>query len=141
MSNVKVTEETIKTVSQEITRGVPIKYAVVIGGISLGTHYKYYNKGKKAIEKGDYDEDSLEVKYFQAIDVAKAKAVALRVEQIRNAADEGTWTAAAWWLERVDHEHFGKKSVIDANVNADVKQTNIAELFNKAKVDEILKEE
>lgn len=137
----KLTPETIEKVSTEIKRGVPIKYATVLGGIALGTYYRYYNQGKKQVETGEWDENDLSVQFYMEMEEAKAYAVASRVEQIRSAADEGTWTAAAWWLERIDHENFGKKSVIDANVNADVTQTNIAELFNRAKVDEILKED
>ena len=39
------------------------------------------------------------------------------------------------------HEDFGRKSVIDANVNANVNQVNLAELFDKEEILSILKEE
>ena len=39
------------------------------------------------------------------------------------------------------HEDFGRKSVIDANVNANVKQVDLSKLFDKEKLLEILNEE
>lgn len=140
--NNKVNEQTIETVATEIKRGVPIKYAVVLGGISLTTHYKYYNLGKKIVESDEeYEVDNVYVRYFQEMEMAKAYAIAARVENIRQAGEMGTWSADAWYLERVDHENFGRKSVIDANVNADVKHENLEKLFSNVKLDEILKEE
>ena len=40
--------------------------------------------------------------------VQKARQVNLAV--IRKAAQDGSWQAAAWFLERTDFEHFGNKS-------------------------------
>ena len=65
-------------------------------------------------------------------------AVASRVDHIRK---DNSWQSSAWWLERMDYENFGRKSTIDANVNAKVKSEDISKLFDSDKVSKILNEE
>ena len=129
-----ISKEIIDKVCQEISRGVPIEYSCLIAGISKSTYYKWLNKGKKE----DDDSDSL-YKYFEnKTNEARALAVASRIEQIRV---DNSWQSSAWWLERMAHEHFGKKQTIDANVDAKVKSEDISKLFDNAKVSKILDEE
>lgn len=133
---VELTEEIIETICTEIKRGVPYKYASRIAGVSENTVYKWRKQGESEPE----DSDSIYRLLYDEFERAKSLAVAYRVESIRKAG-EMNWTAAAWWLERVAHEDFGRKSVIDANVKADVDSGNLAELFDKAKLKKILEEE
>ena len=66
--------------------------------------------------------------------------MAYRVENIRKVGDAGDWRANAWWLERVAHEEFGKKSVVDANINANVNKLDLSELFTDEELDKIINE-
>ena len=129
-----ISKEVIDKLFQEISRGVPIKYACIIAGISRST---YYHWNKKAKELPD-DSDSL-YKYFEKKrDEGIAMAVATRVEQIRV---DNSWQSSAWWLERMAHDDFGKKQTIDANVDARVKSEDISKLFDNDKISQILNEE
>lgn len=132
--NLKISKEIIDTITKEITRGVPINYACMIGGITRKTYYTWINNGKEL----DDDSDSIYKYAEKQHEKAKALAVASRVEKIRI---DPSWQSAAWWLERVAHEDFGKKQTIDANVNAKVKSEDISKLFDNEKVSKILDEE
>ncbi len=131
----KLTKETCKIICQEITRGVPYKYACKIAGVNDATVLKWRKLG----EQSDDDEDPYRIFYLN-FERAKANAVAYRVDGIRKAGDGGNWQSHAWWLERMAHEDFGRKSTIDANVNANVKQINLADLFDAKELENILKE-
>jgi hypothetical protein len=130
----KLTKETIDKLYQELSRGVPIRHACTLAGISKETYYRW----KKLAEEEPDDSDSL-LAYFKRMNKEGiAMAVATRVEHIRT--DE-SWQSSAWWLERMAYEDFGKKQTIDANVDAKVKSEDISKLFDNAKVSKILDEE
>ena len=52
--------------------------------------------------------------FATAIKKAEAQFVTDQVELIVNAAEAGTWTAAAWLLERRRPEEYGRNSVLTA---------------------------
>ena len=103
---------------------MPYKYACEGAGISPSTLSKWLKLGRET----DDPEDPYGI-FYRAFNKAKAGAVIYRVESIRKAGEGGTWQAHAWWLERMAHEDFGRKSVIDANVNANVKQVDLSKLI------------
>ena len=134
-----ISKEVIDKLFQEISRGVPIKYACTIAGISRSTYYHWSRKAKELPDDLPEDDKDYLYKYFEKRkEEGMAMAVATRVEHIRQ---DNSWQSSAWWLERVDHEHFGKKSTIDANVDAKVKTADISKLFDDEKVSQILNEE
>ena len=132
--NLKISKEIIDKVCQEIARGVPVKYACMIGGISKETYYRWIRLGKEEDDDSDSLYKYIEKKHHES----RALAVASRVEKIRV---DNSWQSAAWWLERMAHEDFGKKQTLDANVNANVKSEDISKLFDNDKVSKILNEE
>lgn len=132
----KLTKTVCKAICGEVSRGVPYKYACKGAGIAPSTLNKWLKLGKES----DDPEDPYHI-FYTEFEKAKAGAVIYRVESIRKAGEGGTWQAHAWWLERMAHEDFGRKSVIDANVNANVKQVNLSELFDKEELLSILKED
>ena len=135
----KLSKETIDKLFQEISRGVPIKYACTIAGISRESYYHWSNVAKELPDDLPEDDENYLYKYFEKKkEEGIAMAVATRVEQIRV---DNSWQSSAWWLERIDYEHFGKKQTIDANVDAKVKSEDISKLFDNDKVSKILSEE
>lgn len=134
---VELTEELIETICTEIKRGVPYKYASRIAGTSDTTVYNWRKRGEAEPE----DSTSLYRKLYDEFERAKALAVAYRVETIRKASEAGQWQSSAWWLERVVPEEFGRKSVVDANVNANVNHKTLADLFTDEELSKILEEE
>lgn len=132
--NLKISKEIIDKICQEVARGVPLTYACMIAGIYVKSFYHWTSEGKKLDNDSNCIYKYAELKYKEA----KALAVASRVEKIRI---DPSWQSAAWWLERVAHEDFGKKTTIDANVDAKVKSEDISKLFDNEKVSKILEEE
>ena len=134
---VRINEEIIETICTELKRGVPPKYASQIAGISQGQFNNWRKKGEAEPE----DSTSLYRLFFEETERANALAIAYRVENIRKSEDAGNWRASSWMLEKLAHEEFGKKSVVDANVNANIKAVNLAELFSQEELDKILDED
>lgn len=134
--NSKLTKETCKAICGEVSRGVPYKYACMGVGIAPSTVNKWRNLGKES----DDPDDPYRM-FYLAFEKAKAGAVIYRVEAIRKAGEGGNWQAHCWWLERMAHEDFGRKSVIDANVNANVNQVNLSDLFDKDELKKIIQED
>lgn len=135
----KLTKETIDKLFQEISRGVPIKHACTLAGISKETYYHWTKVAKELPDDLTEDDENYLYKYFeQKKEEGIAMAVATRVEHIRT---DSSWQSSAWWLERMAHEDFGRKQTIDANVDAKVKSADISKLFSNDKVLQILNEE
>ena len=135
----KLTKETIDKLFQEISRGVPIKHACTLAGISKETYYHWTKVAKELPDDLTEDDENYLYKYFeQKKEEGIAMAVATRVEHIRT---DSSWQSSAWWLERMAYEDFGRKQTIDANVDAKVKSADISKLFNNDKVLQILNEE
>ena len=134
-----ISKEVIDKLFQEISRGVPIKYACTIAGISRSSYYLWTRKAKELPDDIDEDDDNYLYKYFEKKkEEGIAMAIATRVEHIRT---DNSWQSSAWWLERMAHEDFGRKQTIDANVDAKVKSEDISKLFDNDKVSKILDEE
>lgn len=134
--NSKLTRQVIEDLKTEIARGLPIYWARKLVGVNQNTYHGWIRRGKES----DDPTDPYRV-FYEEMELAKALSIGSRVEVIRKAGEEQSWQAAAWYLERIDHEHFGRKSVIDANVNSNVKQVNLSELFSKDELKKILNEE
>lgn len=134
-----LSKEVIDKLFQEISRGVPIKYACTIAGISRASYYAWDKKAKELPDDLSEDDENYLYKYFEKKkEEGIAMAIATRVEHIRT---DNSWQSSAWWLERMAYEDFGKKQTIDANVDAKVKSEDISKLFDNEKVSKILNEE
>ena len=135
-----LSKERIDKLHQELSRGVPIQHACRIAGMSKETYYYWKNKAKNLPEdESTWTEEEKLLAYFEKQRTeGLAFAVASRVEKIRI---DPSWQSAAWWLERMAHEDFGKKQTIDANVDAKIKSEDISKLFDNEKISKILDEE
>lgn len=78
--------------------------AAAYAGIAQQTFYRWREKDKEFRER---------------LEKAAADAEALCVSKILTAANEGTWQAAAWWLERRRRDDWGRHDRLDVtNENA-----------------------
>lgn len=73
--------------------------AAAQAGVSRTTLGKWLTRGRAEGEGEYYD-------FLQAVEQAKAKAEGDALNIIRNAALNGTWQAAAWFLERSKPERW-----------------------------------
>lgn len=81
-------------------------------GIPEATYFNWLKEGEKAESKAGKltknEEACLE--FLESIKRAVQKARQVNLAVIHKAAQDGSWQAAAWFLERTDFEHFGNKS-------------------------------
>ncbi len=90
-------------------------HACEYAGIHTATYFRWLERGQAEIDRLEQDEtaeaDPVETPYREfcdAIKKARAVAVVQAVGLIRKAAVDGTWTAAAWYLERSHPKDWGK---------------------------------
>ena len=101
--------------------------AFKLGQTSITTACHYAGIGERTyytwMEKGEAGEEPY-AQFRQDIEKARADAVMSNLIVIRKAAAEGTWQAAAWWLERSMPQQYGRKAIdiqhsgrIDVTIN------------------------
>ncbi len=94
----KLTRQLIAELSKYISGGLTNKDACAIVGIHPSSLYKWLQEPR----------EGLEVELFDSLENARAQRKAFMIQTITKAASNGTWQAAAWWLERVYPEEFAK---------------------------------
>lgn len=96
----KLTPEVQKTITDTLSAGVDRKHAAMRAGVCEGTFFRWMRYGRK---KKSPEFES----FLLAVKKAEADAVSRNVAIISKAAQGGTWTAAAWLLERRHPELYG----------------------------------
>ena len=124
----KLTPDLIQEVCNWLKLGYYQEDAATMAGISASTYYDWMKKGddaQKALESGDssslpatQEGDEVEVvnmfqEFSEAVKKARAEAEGAHIRNIRKAADNGTWQASAWFLERSFPKKWGKRSTLD----------------------------
>jgi len=112
MAKPKLTPEIQKEIGNNIKLGMPLKFAAEAAGICEKTFYLWMEKGENE-GKGKYHD------FFVYCNNCKSIGVKLHLTLITKAANEGSWQASAWILERRHPEEFGRKDKVnmDASVN------------------------
>jgi len=87
------------------------KVACALAGISETTLYRWLELSKKRGARAELRE------FRESLERAEAEAEVLKVSRIAQAADNGRWQAAAWWLERKYPERWGQQTKIRAEVS------------------------
>jgi transposase len=116
------------------------EHAANAAGITAATFYNWIDRGKRERERlSSSDEkpnpkETIFLEFFEAVEKAKALAIAQNVAVIQRAAATGTWQAAAWWLERTAQKVYGRKQQLEHSGNADnpiALSVDVTELENK----------
>jgi len=55
--------------------------------------------------------------FCNAVENAEAAAEVARVRQVAKAGEDGSWQAAAWWLERRRHEDYAQRSKVEMSID------------------------
>jgi transposase-like protein len=114
MAEKKLTKELIKKAHGYISQG---HYAIVVCsylGISEATYYKWIQKAK---EDQQNEKQSIYVEFFESVKEAEAIAEMKHIENIKQASDEGTWQASAWYLERKHKDRWSNKQEVQLSGN------------------------
>ena len=111
----KLTPDVIEDICNWLKLGYYQEDASTMAGISPSTIYDWMKKGdegQKALESGTssslpaiQEDGEVEIvdmysEFSEAVKKARAEAEGAHLRNIRRAADNGTWQASAWWLER-----------------------------------------
>jgi hypothetical protein len=100
-ASLKLTPETKARLVEAIKLGMTNKLAASYAGISESSFYKWRDKAAAG--------DKEMIQLFQSLKRAEAASAAHSLAVIKKAAQDGTWTAAAWMLER--RHNFRKEAV------------------------------
>lgn len=106
MAKSKLTLELQKKIGDNITLGMPLKFAAEAAGISEKTFYLWMERGENETS-GKYHD------FFIYCNNCKSTAVKLHLTLITKAAKDGSWQASAWILERRHPEEFGRKDKLE----------------------------
>lgn len=102
----KLNDELTDKLVDVFSRGqTSVESACAYVGIGKRTFYDWMARGR--------DGEEPFAQFSHAIEKARASAVQGYLDVIHNAAQNGTWQAAAWWLERVLPEQYGRKTTVD----------------------------
>ena len=94
-----------------IVKAVTLGSTYLLASQSAGITYKTF---REWMLRGEADESPFS-DFSNAIEKAKGDRVSTWLQHIENAAEKGTWTAAAWKLERIYPDDFGKQDRISVS--------------------------
>ena len=115
-----LTPETAKRILDAISVGGTYEIAAGYGGITERTLYKWIARGENGEEPFD--------QFVQDLNAAKAKGAIQLLSTVIRAAQEQSWQAAAWILER-RHGYTRQPDVVPVSVQIDAEQISVAALI------------
>jgi hypothetical protein len=148
----RLNEEKMLQIAQLISAGNFAEVAAQASGISKATYYNWIVRGKTERDRMEVENKANPkaserpyVEFMDAIEKARAEAEARMILVIGKAAnDTKSWQAAAWWLERVFPQKYGKITRTEisgpegAPIQSETKQIALSEAEIVALADEIL---
>lgn len=105
----KFTPTARRTIINSVRLGAPYTLAAQAAGLTYDTMHDWIVRGE-TIGSGPY------FRFSQDVKTAKGAAAARWLEVIDKAAREGNWQAAAWKLERIYPESYGRR-IVDVRAN------------------------
>jgi hypothetical protein len=102
----KLTPEIVENICIAIRAGNYAKIAAGMAGISEATYYSWLEQARQP----DAEPEFLE--FLESVERAESVAEVDAVARIRIAADNGTWQAAGWLLERKHGERWGRNDKV-----------------------------
>lgn len=96
-----------------LATGHYVERAASLSGVSAATIYRWLDEGRierESVEAGNppSERGQAYLEIAEAVQKARDAGANRAMIAIQNAAKEGTWQAAAWYLERTDREHYGR---------------------------------
>lgn len=109
----KFSEERAERLLQAVRGGNYLKTACVFAGIDYSTLRRWIHKADEPNAPQEYRD------FRDSLEKARADAEVASLAKIQKAANEGQWTAAAWFLERSMPERWAKKDKTQIEVTGD----------------------
>jgi transposase len=104
----KLSPEVTEQVTRLLRVGNTVEIAAEAAGISRATFFNWMDRGLL-----DGSDNEIHRDFRDAVEQARAEAEATLVARIAKAAQNGSWSAAAWLLERRSPENWAKVSERD----------------------------
>lgn len=111
----KLTAETQDRIVQAIQAGNYMEIAAQYAGISKNTLYRWLAMAD------DPDVEDRYRDFRDAVESARAASEVRNVALIQRAANEGTWQAAAWYLERTAWQRWGRRTMLTGDAGEPIK--------------------
>lgn len=116
-----MSNEFTETLIGYLEEGMPFKAACDLVGVSSTSVRKYVRTGLQDLAAG---RETVLADFGHNVNRAMAEAKHKRILQLHKAADNPMfWTAAAWWLERMYPQEFGKQDRLALTVHEGNKLT------------------
>ena len=129
----KLDDERVTALLTALRGGNYFEHACAYANIAPSTAYRWIERGEteqSRLAQG-LDPDPQETVYLElcnAIQKARADAIVANVTIVQQAARNGTWQAAAWWLERSMPNQYGRRlqaevrttNELDADIDGDI---------------------
>ena len=118
----------IERLLDALRAGNTIRNACNYAGIRPSTYFARTAKARKETEdrqQGKKPNPRLDplLDIVDRITKAQADAIVRNVAIIQKAAGDGTWQAAAWWLERTQHRDYARRTILTGNDDGPVEVT------------------
>lgn len=111
----KLTPETQDRIVQAITAGNYLEVAAQYAGVGKTTLYRWLSLAD------DPDADEMYRNFRDAVESARSAAEVRNVALIQKAANDGTWQAAAWYLERTSWQRWGRRTMVTGDAGEAIK--------------------
>jgi hypothetical protein len=112
-----LTEEIQEAIITALRNGHYMDDAANLVGISEHTAYNWIARGRKASEETEQGiepaaEELKYLRFFQSVKAARSEAIDRNLTVIRTAAQDGSWQASAWYLERTNPQKWGRRDTV-----------------------------
>ena len=103
----KLTKDKSDKIIELVRAGNYAETAATVAGIGGATFYTWMAKGEGEKARSPYKE------FREAVLSARAEAEARMVMVVQRAANDGSWQAASWYLERTQQAKYGKQNRVE----------------------------
>lgn len=123
-----MTPEQVEKLKKALKAGNDVETSSHFAGMSLQTVYRWLELGKFESERvaaGEpADPENAEfMEFWESLRTARAEAIVRNVAYVQNAAQSGSWQAAAWWLERTVPETYARTKASKPEVESDSRKS------------------
>lgn len=129
----KLTPEIQTRIVEAVTAGNYMETAAAYAGVGVSTFYRWMQEGE------DPKSPKRKREFREAVLQARAQAEVRNVTLIQRAANDGSWQAASWFLERSFQAKWGKNARVElTGANGDPLQLEVSVDQLNAKIEELL---
>lgn len=138
MGYVKLDDARKERLLEALRAGNYIETACAYAGVSKSSFYNYLAQARKAREKDGQplsEHETWALELLDAVEKARADAEVRNVHLIQQAAQGGTWQAAAWFLERSMPQKWARREKVEMSGpdGGPITLAGLAELMNVRK--------